>query len=221
MSLGFLNSTAQMHAPRKTQPPTVALDVSDAESASRVTITHGNMFGNDLIKSTLFGALFLAASYSFVSMGLDTDYNLTNPRIATIVIAAFGGLLCLLIRDTTTLFNTLLGYYIGLEIFLIQLTFENATSTTEAVTEGWSWTAGFVILIHLIPFLLLNSGMLLNLLAYVGLLVNILTILYLVPLYGGKFLLLYGISGSALIVGTVNKSSLSIRQLAVDLIKSR
>tara|TARA_B110001450_G_C17633479_1_gene486205 strand:- start:1079 stop:1612 length:534 start_codon:yes stop_codon:yes gene_type:complete len=172
----------------------------------------------------VFGALFLTASYLFLERGLTHDYTEMNARIATIIVAAFGGLFCLLCTSSTSAFNTFLGYYLGLEIYMIQETFAVARDIGgpfDEVQKGWAWASGFIILFHLLPFLLINKSCLLYPLAYVGLLVNITTILYVAPLTlkGGHLLLLYGVSGGALITATTLRKR-SYRQLVYDAVNS-
>ena len=55
----------------------------------------------------------------------------------------------------------------------------------------------------------MSKGLLLKILAYVGLVVNVITILYVMPAAGGHLLLLYGVSAAALITTTLDKKSLS------------
>lgn len=212
MSLGFINP-AQNHSVRKTEKVVVDVGPMETEAPSRTVLCTCSV---PFMKSTLFGGLFLAASFLFFEEGLTADYRDRDPRIGTIVIAAVGGFICLLLNDVSVAFNTFLGYYLGIEIFLIKHCFEVArlSSSSEELTGG-AWAFGFVILVHLLPFLLINKSMFLILLAYVGLIVNVITILYIVsPTDDLHFhLLLYGASGAALIVSTIGKTSLSYRQL--------
>jgi hypothetical protein len=204
------------------EPPPPKTTSMTASFFPTFACTYGSF---DLTKSTVFGALFLVASYLFLERGLEHDYSERDARIATIIVAAFGGLFCLLCTSSTSAFNTFLGYYLGLEIYMIQETFAVARDiggSFDEMQKGWAWASGFVILFHLLPFLLINKSCLLYLLAYVGLLVNIITILYVEPLYhkGGHLLLLYGASGAALITATtLGKCSLSYRQLVYDAVE--
>ena len=227
MSLGFISSTQRHSMPKSSN---VVLQMEAPEETSSTTASRFPVFSctcgsMDLTKSTVFGGLFLAASYLFLERGLTQDYTERDARIATIIIAAFGGLFCLLCTSSTSAFNTFLGYYLGLEIYMIQETFavaRNIGGTYDDMQRGWAWASGFIILFHMLPFLLINKSCLLYLLAYVGLLVNIITILYVTPLtiLAGYLLLLYGVSGAALITATtVGKCSLSYRQLVYDAVK--
>lgn len=208
----------------------VVLQMDSPEEAPSQTGSQFPVFSctcgsNDLTKSTVFGGLFLAASYMFLERGLTHDYTEIDARIATIIVAAFGGLFALLCTSATSAFNTFLGFYLGLEIYMIQETFavaRNIDGTYDDMQRAWAWTSGFTILFHLLPFLLINKSCLLYLLAYVGLLVNIITILYVTPLtaMAGYLLLLYGVSGGALITATtLGKCSLSYGQLVYDAVK--
>ena len=227
MSLGFINSGPK-HS-MQTKPNMVVQVKSPPKSSSSLSLDPTCAFTGgsyDLTKSTVFGGLFLAASYFFLERGLDYDYSETGARIATIIYAAVGGLFCLLCTSTTSAFNTFLGFYLGLQIFSIQKNFAVATNTDNTssyndMEQGRAWAFGFIILFHMLPFLLINRSCWLTVLAYVGLLVNIITILFVPPLtdLGGHLLLLYGASGGALITATINKCSLSYRQLVYDAIK--
>lgn len=227
MSLGFISSTQKHSVPRNSN---VVLQVESEPEPDVSTTSYFPSFAckcgsYDLLKSTVFGGLFLAAAYLFMERGQDHDYTERDARIATIIIAAFGGLFCLLCTSSTTAFNTFLGYYLGLEIYIIQEAFIAARNDAyDSMLRGWAWAAGFIVLFHLLPFLLINKSFLLYLLAYVGLLVNIITILYVLvhPISSvGPLLMLYGASGGALIGSTtINKTSLSYRQLVTNAAKS-
>lgn len=209
MSLGFI---ANSHVPQRKAPPQpVSIEIDPQPNTLQY---RGAVM--DFFKSTIYGGLLLAASYCFLTYAVTKDFSLHDERVATITIAAIGGLVCLSLTDATSAFNTFLGYYLGLEIYLIEHVYKSAASAVTTRAEGWYYAAAWIILLHLIPFLLMSRGYFLNILSYVGLVVNVITILYIMPAMGGQLLLLYGVSAGALITSTVNKTSLSYARVVTN-----
>ena len=81
--------------------------------------------------------------------------------------------------NMTVIYNTVLGVYTGIEIKVVDAAFRYASGTElssgESVSDmdmAWAILGGIIVIVHLLPFYMSNSGILITTLAAVGLVVN-------------------------------------------------
>ena len=94
----------------------------------------------------------------------------------------------------------MLAFHIGVEVRVVEKTLAYAyEDSTSDEYMAWALVAAVVIIAHLVPFLLTDRLTLLVLLGYIGLIVNIVTVVYLFP----KMLLVVTGSSIALLSTTM------------------
>lgn len=107
------------------------------------------------------------------------DSTAMSTRVLTVGAATLGGLFVILANECVAWFNMALFFHIGVEIKVLQTLADFAQHTdTLSGDSTLGWIAFIVILVHLLPFLVSDRLGLLTLLAYVGLVVNTIAVLY-------------------------------------------
>jgi hypothetical protein len=93
--------------------------------------------------------------------------------------SALAGLVVVLANDCCCWYNMMLFFHIGIETKVIDSAFSYyGRDSTDATGQALSLTAAIVIILHLVPFLLSDRIMFLSLLAYVGVVVNVATVVF-------------------------------------------
>lgn len=93
-----------------------------------------------------------------------------STQIGFVASVGVGGLLLILANDCVAWFNMALFFHIAVEVKVLSDLMDWIDSTTKDTVLAW--IAFVVIIVHLLPFLLVDHHMLLVLLAFVGALVN-------------------------------------------------
>jgi uncharacterized membrane protein (DUF485 family) len=107
-------------------------------------------------------------------MGDDIDYADNVTRGVTIGLVTLLPAFILLANDCYTWFNMALFVHLANEINLLEHTLSYATaSSTPDADMIWSWVGAGVVIVHLLPFFLLDSSRLNVFLAAVGIPVNL------------------------------------------------
>lgn len=149
-----------------------------------------------------YAAVFLLAPvlYEYV------DYTWTDSttRAALIAVSAAYALSVVFANDCVAWFNMVLFFHIGIEVKVLEILMDFARLTTTADgDEILAWTGFVVIIVHLIPFLLVDNTMFLTLLAVAGVIVNAAVLVYLTDASTDLRLLLAGFSSVSLLGTTL------------------
>jgi hypothetical protein len=196
------NSTRPGEIPTRTITvaiPTTVDAPADKEMSSRISVPKGFL-------PLLFNAvnfLLVPVFYEYV------DYTWTDSTTRAVVIAASAvyALSVVFANDCVTWFNMVLFFHIGIEVKVLDILMDFARSTTTSDgDEILAWTGFVVIIVHLIPFLLVDNTMFLALLAVAGVIVNAGALVYLTDI-GNELtdlrLLLTGLSSVSLLGATL------------------
>lgn len=139
----------------------------------------------------------------------DADYSRAGTRALTASVATVGGVL-VAIGNAEALTKAVLGFHTGVEAFVCYEAFridsdEPASGelasgdTTDDVTRALAYTGASVVIVHLLPFYAFGTPTILRILAFVGIIVNVLLVLLVSPEKGDRLLLLVGASAAALL----------------------
>ena len=169
--------------------------------------------------------------YSFVALAIPLLFFFTTPDYTkdevvgvTIGASALAGLVVIVANDCCCWYNMMLFFHIGVEAKVVDLALAFANSATSEQGSGdddrnavLAITAAVVVIVHLIPFLITDRLVPLVLLAYVGVVVNTATVVYISP----DHLLLVASSSLALlsttmIIGGICEIRTSVASLLVD-----
>lgn len=147
-----------------------------------------------LLPVTLYSLFFLA--FPLISHFVTYDFTDEIVRVGVIVASFLAATIILVANDCVAWFNMALFFHLGVEITVLDtlITFAQA-STTSDTGLVLAWTASAVIIIHLLPFFLLDHAGLLTLLAYAGVAVNASALVFVEP----TMLLLVGFSSTVLL----------------------
>lgn len=196
-SLGFRRGCdfiAERVPPQHTHPVTPAsLPVpSTASKPCRMSVFKGFL--------PLFVYSGLAVALSTTVLFGDIDFSDNVSRGLTIGAAAGSATAVILANNCATWYNLVLFFHIGIESKVIETAFTYAMADGTS-TEGMAlaYTAGAVIIVHLLPFLLIDHTGLLILLAYAGVVVNASLLVFVDTTY----LMLVVLSSLALLVMTL------------------
>jgi hypothetical protein len=191
------NSARPGEMPAKTTtiaiPTTVA---TPAAKVSSISVPKG------FLPLFFYAAAFLLAPilYEYV------DYTWTDSttRAALIVVSVAYALSVVFANDCVAWFNMVLFFHIGIEVKVLEILmdFARLTTTTDG-DEVLAWTGFVVIIVHLIPFLLVDNTMFLTLLAVAGVIVNAAVLVYLTDASTDAHLLLTGFSSVSLLGTTL------------------
>lgn len=147
-------------------------------------------------------SLFAVATSMFAYNGIsDVDYSEDMPRVLTIGTAVLGTFFILIARNPVLLFNIALFAHLGFEIFVVDKVWQYAMASDTSTSDMTiAYTGAGLVIVHLIPFFLIDNAMTLILLAAVGIIVNNLVILMSVPAFGSSLLMPVGLT-SAILLG--------------------
>lgn len=197
-SLGYRRGCDKTAArPAELASRTVALSIAPAapHPAKKLTLPGVSVL-KGFIPLVFYFAMFTTAPllYQYV----EYDYTSDAARIGVPLFAGAYALAILLANDCTVWFNMVLGAHIGLEIRVLDLLMKiGQNSSTSDGDMVIVWTAFAIVGVHLLPFLLVDHIMLLGLLAFAGVVVNAIVLVYI----DSSLLLLVGLS-SVMLMGT-------------------
>lgn len=173
------------------------------------------------IPTLILSALATAIPLCFFYLDMDeVDYQKATAQRIIVAGAAVGGFLIIVANDCSAWYNMMLGFHIGIEVRVVEKTLAYAyEDSTSDEYMSWALAAAVVIISHLVPFLLTDRLMLLTFIAYAGLIVNVITVVFLFP----ELLLVVTGSSIALLATTmlicgvceVNTSILSLLMKAI------
>ena len=211
-------------APRLRTAPAELSHVTVQSSTTDATkTTHGwcNMsVPKGLIPVTIYSLFFL--TFPLISHYVTYDFTDDMIRAGVIVASFLAATIILTANDCVAWFNMALFFHLGIEITVLDtlITFAQAATTSDTGT-ALAWTAWAVIIIHLLPFFLIDHAGLLILLSYAGLIVNASALVFVQP----SMLLLTSFSSAVLLacvlliacIDCVRTSMLSqVRQAATE-----
>lgn len=123
-------------------------------------------------------ALLVPLTWYYILHGPETIPS-TLEQSLIIGAAAVAGLVVVLANECCCWYNMMLAFHIGIEVNVIDKAFQYAIATSTPMDQmAWSIAAAVVIIVHLLPFLLVDNIPFLVLLAYVGTVVNVITVLF-------------------------------------------
>lgn len=155
---------------------------------------------------TLTLALLAAADplLFLYNSGLTADYSLGSTRALTAAAAVLGATAIAIFREPATLYNLALFVHIGFEVYVVDQAFLFARAAdTETASMVLAYLGGAVVIVHLLPFLVIDHRDTLSFLAYVGVVVNTLLILLAMPQLGAQLLLVVGLTSVVLLAATL------------------
>ena len=127
-----------------------------------------------LIYSLFFFAAPIVDEYT------DMDYTTVRVKAGVVVASVLAPLVLVLSNDCVVWFNSALFFHIGIEVGLLHELYDHARDDTlRDVEAALAWVGFAVIIAHLLPFLLLDHAKVLIPLAFVGVVANTTTALYL------------------------------------------
>lgn len=145
-----------------------------------------------------YSAMFMLAPilYTYV----EYTWTDTMTRASLIAVSAGYAVMVVLANDCVVWFNMVLFFHIGIEVKVLEILYDNAQlETTDTMDEMLFWSAFATIIVHLLPFLLIDKTMLLTLLASAGVIVNSTVLVFL----DDSHLLLVGFSSVSLLGTTL------------------
>ena len=150
-----------------------------------------------LLPVTLYSLVFLA--FPLLDFYADIDYDDTTVRVLVIASSFLAATLVLLANDCVAWFNMALFFHVGVEATVLdKLATYAQASTTDTTGTALAWVAAAVILVHLVPFFLVDHAGVMTLLAFAGTIVNTSALVFVEP----GMLLLVGFS-SVILLGLV------------------
>lgn len=179
-SLGFVRGhdfNAQPQKPKPAQPAAAAtLPVHTAENTKMTCMNM--MIVKGFFPLMLFSFYF--ALLPVLAHNIEIDYTDTLSRIVVLSCIFLAGFFVVAANCCVCWFNIALFFHIGIEVGVLQVLWTYAQEQ-EGFAMVLSWITYATIIVHLIPFLVVDRGMPLTVLAFVGLLVNAATILFVHP----------------------------------------
>lgn len=131
---------------------------------------------------------------------VDFDFSDSGTRASFIAVSGVYALIVVLANDCLVWFNMVLFFHIGLEVRTSEILMDFARlDTTSSGDEILAWTGMVVLIVHLVPFLLVDNTTLLTVLAFAGIIVNTSIVVYL----ASDRLLLVGFSSTTLLGSTL------------------
>jgi len=142
----------------------------------------------------------VAAAIPFLLEYTSYDYSDATVRGVTIAAAALAATIMLMANCCCCWYNMLLFFHTALEVKVVDtaITFARASTTSDA-HMAWAIAGAAIVILHLIPFFLVDRVLLLTTLAYAGVIVNAAILVHLDP----SRLLLVGGSSLALLANTM------------------
>ena len=181
MSLGYRRGHDHIASRRPvaaTQAPLPTTMSDTHQSTLKSAISCRLPVPRGLVPTTLYSLFALAIPLLWFFMD-PPDY--TDNAVRGIVIggSALAGLIVILANDCCCWYNMMLFFHIGIEAKVVDAAIAySQLATTDGTGQALSITAAVVIIVHLLPFLLTDRIMLLSLLAYVGVVVNVATVVF-------------------------------------------
>jgi hypothetical protein len=170
-SLGGINAAYPI------APPRAPAETTPLPAPSLASRTYDTVVRNVKMPSLrgfvplLLYSLF-AAALPFMYFYGDYDYTEDMTRAGVIVLSALLGFVVLMANDCCTWYNMALFFHTAVEVRLLDTTIAVATGSTSSDADVfWSWVGAVVVIVHLLPFFLVDSPMTLAL-ALVGVPVN-------------------------------------------------
>ena len=192
-SLGYRRGCDHNSARPGEMPKTATVTIPTAVATTPVAKVSPLSVPKGFLPLFFYAAAFLLAPvlYDYV------DYTWTDSmtRVGLITVSAVYALFVVFANDCAAWFNMVLFFHIGLEVKVLEVLMDFArVSTTTDGDEILAWTGFAVIIIHLIPFLLVDNTMVLTLFAFAGVMVNAAVLVYLTDASTDLRLLLTGFS---------------------------
>ena len=183
-SLGYRNG-GEITAPVRSKPLEVKTTIVQVEEdyPNAYCSVCGFKITCPVPQGFLMTALFFVGGLGLPLMFYYGDADYTTEWTPPFVIglsALYAFLLLFLSSNMTMFYNTVLGLYTGIEVKVIDtaLTYATADGTPDADIV-WSAIGGGVVIVHLLPFYLVDSGLVVTTLAAIGLVVNTAILVYL------------------------------------------
>lgn len=181
MSLGYRRGHDHIASRRPiaaTQPPLPTTTTDARRDTLLGTVSCRLPVPRGLIPTTVYSLFALAIPLLWFFMDAP-DYT-DNAVIGAVVGgSALAGLVVVLANDCCCWYNMMFFFHVGIEAKVVDaaLSYANA-STTDSTGQTLATLAAVVVIVHLVPFLLTDHIMLLSFLAYVGVVVNVATVVY-------------------------------------------
>lgn len=147
---------------------------------------------------------FGAATACFAYFGMTADYTDVATRALTIATASIAAIAGFFARDIVLIVNSVLFTHLGLEIFIVQRAIEYARNESDDGSMVMAYIGAATVIVHLLPFFVLDNAMLRSILAFAGVIVNNLLILLALSPVATILLLPVGITSTALLVVSRN-----------------
>lgn len=171
-------SERPMSARASLPAPTLASSTPSTSSVARVKMTTCSLKG--FFPLMLFSSLLL--SVPIVVAYADLDYSDAATRGAVVATPVLVVLATLLANDLVVWFNMVLFFHLGMEVQVLDVLMDFAReSGTSDAHSALAWTAFVVVILHLVPFFLVDQSKVLCALASAGVVVNAVALLYVSP----------------------------------------
>lgn len=182
----------RVHAATPLPAPAAVSQSRGGLACPKMTVFRG--FVPLLLYSSIFASLPLIYEY------VDIDYANDGVRTGVITLSSTVATIVVMANDCAAWFNMALFFHVGVEVRVLDVLMEVARrpSTSDA-DEALAWSAFAVILVHLIPFFLLDHAAFLTVLAFAGVVVNAAALVVVQP----ELLLLTGLSSTVLLGATL------------------
>lgn len=179
MSSGLGFRTDFVNRPRMSNtvvaPPTIDIESDSASSDAYCSIC-GFKITCPVPQGFLMTLIFFVGALGLPLMFFYGDADYTEewtPPFAIGLSGLYAVLLLLLSSNMSVFYNTVLGLYTGIEVRVVQTAFDFAMATTTSDRDMvLAYVGGGVVIAHMIPFYLTDSGVVVTTLAAVGLVVN-------------------------------------------------
>ena len=181
MSLGYRRGHDHIAARRPvtaTQAPLPMTQTDTQPSTLRSALACRLPVPRGLIPTAVYSLFALAIPLLWFFME-SPDYTDNGVRGTIIGGSALAGLIVILANDCCCWYNMMLFFHIGIEAKVVDAALKySELDTTDSTGQALAITTAIVIIVHLVPFLLTDRIMLLSFLAYVGVVVNVATVVY-------------------------------------------
>tara|TARA_B100001540_G_scaffold276045_1_gene262616 strand:- start:374 stop:1111 length:738 start_codon:yes stop_codon:yes gene_type:complete len=208
--LGYRNNNENL--PRARAAPAVQLSATPAAPAAKpaakpvhtavkapaVLGGKGISVPKGFLPTLLYAAFFFA--FPVLDKYVDYDFTETPIRIGVITSSVLAAVIILGANDCVAWFNMALGFHIGVEVGVIDTLMDYARADERENAEGvLAWTAVAVIVIHLLPFVLMDNAKVMMVLGAAGIVVNATALVFV----DSSSLLLAGLSSSVLLASVL------------------
>ena len=164
---------AERQGDRQTRMRTMQTQEPEPVQIDSVATLHTSGYRMSVVKGFI---PLLLMSVTFVSVPIifyygDLDFTETNVRAGVITAAALLGFIVTIANDCCSWFNIMLFFHIGMEVKVVDNLLDFA-DTAGGKDETLAMAAACVIIVHLIPFLLIDNTAFLSILAFIGIVTN-------------------------------------------------